>query len=250
MTYYSVDGSFLRLDIPHDNDAEPMDNPWTLYFPEGSKVTSNQPNDEPQRLYDRNNNYVEFLGGEVRDQFNRSVGISTGWENGLQVWTVTSQGFGQTLTWTIRWKWISVLKSYWPCAQSLQCPPDVQQQEPYGMPRLVIDTITMPAQAGGETYQFQYNAPNHVPGQPLSPSLGWGEISGITLPSGAQVNYAWAQDGTPPANFTPDILRNAPTSKVLAYNQEYDGQVTPTTETWTYDINQAEAASSPHRMVA
>jgi hypothetical protein len=238
ITYYSIDGTFLRLDIAHDNDTDPMNNPWTLYFPDGSKVTTNQPNDEPQRVYDRNNNYLELLGGAVRDQFNRSVGATTGWENGLPIWTVTSQGFGQTLTWTIRWKWISVLKNYWPCAQSLQCPPDVQQQEPYGYPRLVIDTITMPAQTGGLTYQFQYNAPNHVPGQPLTPSLGWGEISGITLPSGAQVNYTWAQDGTPPANFTPDILQNAPTSKTLSYDQEYDGAVTPAPdEVWTFDIN-------------
>src|SRR5690349_3726795 len=56
ITYYSVDGSFLRLDIAHDSDTDPMNNPWTLYFPDGTKVTSNQPNNEPQRVYDRNNN--------------------------------------------------------------------------------------------------------------------------------------------------------------------------------------------------
>ena len=236
ITYYSTDGSFLRMDIAHDSDSDPLNNPWTLYFPDGSKVTSNQPNSEPQRLYDRNNNYVEFLGGEVRDQFNRSVAISSSWENNLPVWTVTSQGFGQTLTWTIRWKWISVLKDYWPCTETFSCPPQVQQQEPYGMPRLVVDTITMPAQAGGLSYQFQYNAPNHVPGQPLSSSSGWGEISGITLPSGAQVDYTWVQNGPQTFSATPDILKNAPLTKVLTYNEEYDGQVTPTTEQWTYDI--------------
>jgi len=234
ITYYSIDGSFLRLDVQHDGNTAGawLDNPWTLYFPDGSKVTNNQPNNEPQRFYDRNNNYVELLGAEIRDQFNRSIS------------TVTSQGFGETLVWTIQWKTISVLKNYWPCAQSLNCPPDVQQPEPYGYPRLVIDTITTPAQAGGLTYQFHYNAPDHVPGQPLVPSLGWGEISGITLPSGAQVNYAWAQDGTPVANFTPDILQNAPTSKVLSYDQEYDGTVTPAPdEIWTYDINPGGGSS-------
>src|SRR5688572_24249539 len=67
ITYYSIDGTSLRLDIAHDNDTDPMNNPWTLYFPDGSKVTTNQPNDEPQRVYDRNKNYLELLGGAVRD---------------------------------------------------------------------------------------------------------------------------------------------------------------------------------------
>ncbi|HEU4768897.1 MAG TPA: hypothetical protein VFS77_16045 [Pyrinomonadaceae bacterium] len=247
ITYYSIDGSFLRLDIAHDNDSEPMNNPWTLYFPDGSKVTSQQPNNEPQRFYDRNNNYVEFLGNQVKDQFGRTVSLSNTVEDGLPVHTVTSEGFGQTLTWTIHWKWIRVLKNYWPCAQSLACPPEVAAngQEPYGMPRVVVDRITMPSQAGGLTYQFQYNAPNYGAGQPLSPSLGWGEISGITLPSGAQVTYQWAQDGTQPINFTPDILKNSPTSKAVTYNQEYDGVSTPVTETWTYQFEGGSTITAP-----
>ena len=240
ITYYSIDGSYLRLDVQHDGNTLGawMDNPWVLYFPDGSKVTSNQPNSEPQRFYDRNNNYVEFLGNQVRDQFGRTVSLSNTVENGLPVHTVTSEGFGQTLTWTIHWKWINVLKNYWPCAQSLGCPPEVAAtgQEPYGMSRVVVDRITMPAQAGGLTYQFQYNAPNYVAGQPFSASLGWGEISGITLPSGAQVTYQWAQDGTQPINFTPDILKNSPTSKAVTYNHEYDGVSTPVTETWAYQF--------------
>jgi len=236
ITYYSIDGSFLRLDIQHDGNTAggPYDNPWTLYFPDGSKVTTTTT--EPQRLYDRNNNYVEFLGNQIRDQFNRSISISGTTENGLPVDTITSQGFGETLTWTVRWKWISVLKNYWPCAASLACEPEVLQQEAYGIPRLVVDTITMPAQAGGLMYTFSYNAPNYVSG--LSPSNGWGEVNGITLPSGAHVDYTYQQDGSQPFSATPDILRNSPTSKVLSYIQEYDGTSTPVTETWTYAISQ------------
>jgi len=142
ITYYSIDGSFLRLDIQHDNDTDPLNNPWTLYFADGSKVTNNQPNNESQRFYDRNNNYLELLGTEIRDQFNRSVGFDIAWNNGDPISTVTSQGFGETLTWTIHWKFISVLKNYWPCAETLQCPPDIQQPEQYGYPRLVIDART------------------------------------------------------------------------------------------------------------
>jgi hypothetical protein len=169
----------------------------------------------------------------VRDQFNRSVTLSNTWQNGLPVHTITSQGFGETLTWTITWKWISVLKNYWPC-ETLACDPEIQQQEPYGLGRVVIDTITLPQQAGNLTYTFSYNAPAYTPGQPLSASTGWGEISGITMPSGASVAYHYEQDDPQTLTFTSDILRNAPTSKVLTYNQEYDGGSTPVTETWTY----------------
>jgi hypothetical protein len=137
------------------------------------------------------------------------------------------------LTWTITWKWISVLKNYWPC-ETLACDPEIQQQEPYGLGRVVIDTITLPQQAGNLTYTFSYNAPAYTPGQPLSASTGWGEISGITMPSGASVAYHYEQDDPQTLTFTSDILRNAPTSKVLTYNQEYDGGSTPVTETWTY----------------
>lgn len=136
--------------------------------------------------------------------------------------------------WTVRWKYISVRKDYWPCPQALGCDPHIQQRETYGTHRLVVDSITMPTQAGGLTYEFEYNAPDHDLGQPLSPSLGWGEISGITVPSGAHIAYTWAQDGSQPDSATPDILKNAPTTKVMTYNQEYDGTSTPITETWSY----------------
>jgi len=239
ITYYSIDGSFLRLDIQHDGNTAGgwQDNPWTLYFPDGSKVTTNQPNNEPQRFYDRNDNYVEFVGNTIRDQFNRSISISSGTQNGKPVNTITSQGFGETLTWTVQWKTISVLKNYWPCEDWLACDPEIPQQEPYGWLRSVVDTITLPTQAGGLTYTFSYNAPDHS-SYPLISSIGWGEVNGVTLPSGAHIDYQYAQDGSQPYSATPDVLRNSPTSKVLTYNQEYNGTSTPVTETWSYGITQ------------
>ena len=56
MTYYTTDGTYLRLDVQHDADTNWSNNPWTLYLPDGGRVTGGN---APQRIYDRNNNYVE-----------------------------------------------------------------------------------------------------------------------------------------------------------------------------------------------
>jgi hypothetical protein len=48
LTYYTFDGSFLRLEIEHDSDNNWSNNPWTLYFPDGTKVRNGN------RITDRN----------------------------------------------------------------------------------------------------------------------------------------------------------------------------------------------------
>jgi hypothetical protein len=195
ITYYSIDGSYLRLDVQHDGNTAGgwFDNPWTLYLPDGSRVTSNQPNNEPQRLYDRNNNYIEFISAGLRDQFGRTVTMNTSTQNGQQVDTITSQGFGAQYTWTVRWKQIAGQKSYWPCPSLGECSPQIQQRDTLGFSYEVVDSITLPAQAGSLAYQFSYNAADYGGSPPASP--GWGELSGINLPSGAHVTYAYVQDG-------------------------------------------------------
>lgn len=59
LTYYSVDGTFLKLVIKY-NPAHNgwWNNEWTLYFPDGGRVTYNEPGAGGQRVYDRNNNYT------------------------------------------------------------------------------------------------------------------------------------------------------------------------------------------------
>jgi hypothetical protein len=57
MTYYSIDGTYLRLEFAHDGDSDWANNPWTLYFPDGGRITGGN---APQRIYDRNNNYLDI----------------------------------------------------------------------------------------------------------------------------------------------------------------------------------------------
>jgi hypothetical protein len=84
MVYYSTDGSYARLVVEHSsspNNHTGGGNQWTLYFPDGSRVTNNP--GEPQRTYDRNNNYVDFYqttyndhpAFEMADRFGRRITV-------------------------------------------------------------------------------------------------------------------------------------------------------------------------------
>src|SRR5262249_19597783 len=55
ITYFSYDAAYLRLDVLHDSDTNPLNNPFTLYFGDGSKVVRDA---SSQRIYDRNGNFI------------------------------------------------------------------------------------------------------------------------------------------------------------------------------------------------
>jgi RHS repeat-associated protein len=242
ISYYSTDGSYLRLDVQHDGDDNWRTNPWTLYLPDGTRVTGGGPASTPQRIYDRNDNYIEIetiehLNGtdhgatRITDQFNRSIlleynGAGPGEDK------ITAAGFGGTVETKVKWKDIEVTKAYWPCSLGgcLQVP----QPEVFHDTLSVVERITLPV-VGSDVlhYDFSYNAPD---GPSASPSVGWGELTGIKLPSGAEVNYEFAQDGLS-GSHTPEILRNAPHRKLLSYKEEQDNNNTTITEEWTYNIS-------------
>ncbi len=222
--YYSIDGTYLRL--------ESSGSGWTLYFGDGRKVTANT--GQPQRISDRNGNYVDTTGAQATDQFGRSVTVGS---NAAGDDEIRMKGYGaEDLVWTVKWKIIGVFKSYQAClGGDGACPADAQRGRlAEGMS--VIDKITMPQQMGSRSYTFSYNAPPNTPPFPAT-TYGWGEVSGVTLPTGAQISYTYAMDGQDGGSdpwSVKEILRNYPNSKTLAYNQDYDGTSTPTTETWSY----------------
>jgi len=235
--YYSIDGTFLRLKTTGDND-------WVLYFSDGKKVVESTGNN--QRLYDRNNDYVEYrsifnyngtghAAFQVADQFERTVtveykGIAAN-EDAVHV-----KGFnGAEITWKVRWKTIGVSKTYQSCTGNSTCPEE-HWRSPLQEPIKVVDRITQPQELGGKSYNFSYNAPNWDYQEPFQESDGWGEISRVDLPSEAYINYTYAMDGEdgPGDPLNEDILKNHVTTKTLNYNLEYDGSSSSTSETWHY----------------
>jgi hypothetical protein len=103
----------------------------------------------------------------------------------------------------------------------------------------VLKIMTPNRQVGNTRYTFGYNAPivaAPVIGGLDTPSYGWGEISSVTLPSGAQATYQYKLDGVDETSYARNVLDNHATRKELTYLQEYDGTSTPATEVWEYTI--------------
>lgn len=223
MTYYSTDGSYIKLVVDHvvGGDDWGRSNPWTLYMPDGSRVTGGS--GILQRTYDRNNNYIE--GGT--DNFGRSISIQANAAPNED--HVTMRGVNnEELKWKIKWKTISVNKSYETTGVSGGIGRGTTSTQTMSITYRVVDRITLPVQLGELYYEFGYNSePGAV--------NGWGEVSRVKLPSGAEADYEFATPIYPPG--TDGILQRFPDKKTLTYQTEYDGIVTPVSEVWLYDID-------------
>ncbi|HKO45275.1 MAG TPA: DUF2341 domain-containing protein [Pyrinomonadaceae bacterium] len=237
MTYYSTDGSHLRLVITHDGDSNPFNNGWTLYMPDGARATGGN---APQRIYDRNNNYIEIqtvtltnghTARKVVDQLGRYflIEYAANNEDHVIMWGVN----GEEIRWRVKWKNIWVHKSYVATADH-PLPLGETNTREVKTQFAVVDQIILPTQADSLTYTFNYHGSSTEPAWG-SYTNGWGEITSVTLPSGAESAYQYTHEqGTP---FYADILHNSPTRKELTYQREYDNDTSVATETWLYSIS-------------
>jgi RHS repeat-associated protein len=264
MTYYSADGSYTKLVVEHveGSDRTGRFNPWTLFFPDGTRVVSIP--GQPQRIYDRNNNFLETQSithndhpaTKITDQLGRSIIIETdsqpGGLPGSQIRRdyIYAQGFGgEQLKWTVKWKQIYINKEYFATALDPSGGRGNSYRTSFTHIDMVVDQIILPTQAGGLTYTFGYNAGDYV-GSTEVLSYGWGELSSVTLPSGARALYSYALDGVAATNSTykwSNVLNSKPTQKTLIYRAEYDGveisnmpcdpqSESCITEMWTYGL--------------
>ena len=241
VNYYTFDGTYIRLEVQHDSDSNPWNNPWTLYFPDATRVTN-----FGTRITDRNGNYVEWsnitynghAASQVMDQLGRKVILEYGGFSGGDVIHVPGVG-GADLTYQVYWKGIQVFKTY--STEEL----GQHGHDPDGYPDMlgsqyVVWRIDLPAATGGLQYVFGYNAADSGSTPCCTPSYGWGELSSVTLPSGAQAQYQYQLDGQNGPGWSylwTNVLNNNLTRKNLTYQQQYDGASTPVTETWNYEIS-------------
>ena len=239
LSYFSIDGTYIRLEVQHDSDSSWWNNPWTLYFPDGTKVTNSG-----TRITDRNGNYIEFSSvtynghpaTQLMDQFGRKIVVEYGGISNGEIVHVPGVG-GADMAYHVHWKSIQVYKTY-----STTMPEHGSQASENGYPEILgthfaIYEIDLPAEAGGLKYLFGYNAVDFN-NTCCTPSYGWGELNSVTTPTGAQTQYQYNLNGQngPGMNFLwRDVLNNSVTQKTLTYQQQYDGASTPVTETWTYN---------------
>lgn len=240
VNYYTFDGTYIRLEVQHDSDSNPWNNAWTLYFPDGTTVTN-----FGTRITDRNGNYVEWsnvtynghAATQLMDQLGRKVILEHQGFSGGDVVHVPGVG-GADLTYQVYWKAIQIYKTY--STEEL----GQHGHDPNGYPDMlgsqyVVSRIDLPSATGGLQYMFGYNAADSGSAPCCTPSYGWGELSSVTLPSGAQAQYQYQLDGQngPGLGYLwTDVLKNNITRKSLTYQQQYDGASTPVTETWNYSL--------------
>jgi RHS repeat-associated protein len=248
MTYYSTDGSYIRLDVAHDSDANWSNNTWSMYLPDGTRVTgsaitgiggSAQPGSPGlTRVYDRNDNYVDVSVTQnlitITDQFNRSIRVERGAEPFVDY--VRATGYAnEPMTWTVRWRVVHVRKKYRSSDPSGGGCPSTMMSCVVDMAWsfMTIDRIELPAQSGGLAYVFDYNGSREPIPQGGPPSVGWGELNSVTLPSGASALYAYRRDNESDISWEA-VLQNHPVTKTLKYLRENDGSTAEATELWSY----------------
>lgn len=234
MSYFSTDGTYARIDFGANGE-------WTLRFADGTKVVNTS---GLQRTYDRNGNYTEIqdvsnYNGSghpatvVTDQLGRTIAV----EHTLNEDYVYVKGVnGTTLTTTVKWGETYVKKMY-RAGNHFQYNVNIDNWGVRG-----VKEIDLPSQLGtNQKFLFGYN------GWPTTGnttnSVGWGELSSLTLPSGAVATYQYDMNNASGSGLQAQfVLKNTPTRKDLNYNLEYDGTTTAApTETWLYSINDGSA---------
>ena len=253
VTFYTYDGTFLRLEIAPDSDGDWTNNAWTLYASDGSRVLHSPATGINQRAFDRNGNYTDITETAadaaysnhrttyLQDQFGRKVVIEYAAATD-EDW-VRSKGVGGVeLVTRVKWKTIRVNKTYFVCQwAAAPRPSNADQNAAFDTQLRVVDQIYPPSPTGGSgtlKYEFGYDAD-----QTAAADAGWGEVNSVTLPSGAAVNYAYAfdnvaHDGTDGGITAEKILRNRVTQKQQHFNLEDDGGTSAApVETWTYTPN-------------
>lgn len=197
MTYYSSDGTYMRLRYERNDD-------WTVYFPDGRRVTGN--GGGTNRMYDRNNNFVDVQhvlnhngtghpAALLVDQVGRSTAIEFDYAT-RQDYIYSSGVNGEQLKWTVKWKTIYVNRGYRTTgATGGQTRGGTSWQSLPNYPFDVVDRIILPPQAGNLSYIFGYNGNDTAT---ANLSLGFGELTSITMPSQALSSYQYQLDTTTP----------------------------------------------------
>src|ERR1043166_9358712 len=250
MRYYSYDGSFIYATVTASGD-------WTAYLPDGTRVMQTS---GIQRIQDTNGNKIkifsdsqgthyqdELTGREIRYFYNPTGNNNNGQG---QVWFQTVNGvwmhidinFGnhqvQGKLYTVN-GWISGQLNPRPCTYQRQLSQSIQ----------VVDEIVLPQTEPTQPsrrFSFYYNtdatesATNNMrlscsgSAQPYTrdASKGWGAVSKMITPAGAEINYAYAWDsGAIDAYFvfSPDEI---PGETITKKTLVHDGA----TDVWNYQI--------------
>lgn len=235
MHYYSTDGSGLRLYVPPGqyNGSGDSFGYWKLFKPDGSLIEHKPPDapDVDQRLTDRNGNRIVWKVAQDGKRIQNDVGQYIVYGPG----GVLQKGFGgEVLVTGIEWDATWVHRSY-----PLTHAPNSDPNNRTGYVReglSVVTKITLPSQLGQQEFRFTYNGTTDQP-EWGNYTPGWGEMTSVTLPSGARAGYTFAVAPTQPVLDAYEVVNNSVARRDLTHVERYDGMSRERTESTVYSTN-------------
>jgi len=238
-SYYTTDGSFLRLQILADGSADWWTKQWTLFFPDGRKAVG--AGDKLLHLFDANNNGIHFNNycddvdcdmpstvilddtnpnddislptRRVRVDFNVTDAVfETG--SAMQDNITTTAPDGSTIKWTINWM-VETLggpgttRTY----PKYDCSATIPDCSIY-MRHWVVKYIQLPLAAPNDppvnwnSYEFRYSDDS---------DNGFGELNYVRMPSGAVYTYQYRLENSF-ADTENIALYNSVAQKTVVHN--------------------------------
>jgi RHS repeat-associated protein len=267
VSYYTIDGSYLKVDFTGNSDASQTGEGWTVSAPDGTKITYNPDSIQTpensslhprQKITDRNGNstswfetatdasYSNHRTTRVRDDMGRETVIEYGaGTGGADLDKIYSKGTGGAdLVTRVLWKTAKVNKQYHLCQFGSTCIGN--DLVTFARDLRVVDKIYLPQQAGDPNnaddlyYSFGYNADSDG----TTASTGWGEVNSVTTPSGAETDYQYKWDAYSAGDLHAFMLMdNRPIQKTLHFTEQYDGSTANSSETWTYSASSSTFSS-------
>lgn len=251
-TWFTIDGTYVRLTFDRDDGLNWENNRWALSMPDGSKITGGNEN---QKIWDRNGNFIEIQNGlenglpttklvqtiSGTTPLVREVKIERNFSATPMVDKIYFRSPGGALQYhTIEKRQVQAQPKPYYCSDSathIECylsanitqgtfdpsRPDLYQYA-YEVTRVLL--------ANGQSYVFEYNS--------TVAANGWGEVSKMTLPTGGEVHYKYKLDNSPGGSARPPwrkTLLNSLTEKRVAYSRVLpNGTALPIQEITTFDF--------------
>jgi hypothetical protein len=170
LTYYTTDGSYLKVVVSQSADVNWTNHQWTIYFPDGSTATGFGA--QMMQRTDRNNNSIsvqnvlvqnpdgsqDTLSTAIWDNFARRILIQYNRSAGTSNQdTVTQTGFAENgvahpLTWTVYWGVVSLSAS--PLGYTCSLVGDSCYVANENIKQRVVNVISLPTPEDNSTHTF------------------------------------------------------------------------------------------------
>lgn len=226
LTYYTTDGTYMKVVFSGSNNTYWTSRPWTIYFGDGRTASGH--GSQMETMSDRNGNTISVsnttsggitVGTTLSDSAGRSISIQYGTSDTISQSGFAEGGSPRTLTTTVHWTSVPLGGSNltYPCSPLDSC------AGPSG--ETVVSSVVLPTTPDGTVPQYSFGYSGTATG-------GWGELNDVTLPSGANVHYSYYNETH--VKVLGQAAENPLLQKTLKWTDEADSSVR--TETTSYSF--------------